>query len=282
MKTKIILIAAGMFAILILAVGLISWKVYKKIVRRPARAYVIAQKRAGAAAAAKQKAPVPKKGKVAKVAIVVDDFGYNMNNVNAFLKLDQPITLSVLPDQPYSAKIAGMAPQHGCEVILHLPLEPHGTKVKEEPDTIRSGMSQAEIVSRLDKEIASVPGITGVSNHMGSKATEDRELMSVILKYLKKRGLYFFDSLTSEKSVCREVAKSAGVKCAKRDIFLDNSNDVAAIEIELRNLDKLARKRGRAIAICHDRKNTVIALAKVMPEMAREGIEFVRLSEMVN
>ena len=249
---------------------------------RPPQGYVIAQKRATVAPAAKKKAPVPKRRKTLKVAIVVDDFGYNMNNVNAFLNIGQPITLSILPDQPYSARIANIARLHGYEVILHLPLEAHGNKVKEEADTIRSGMSRTEIVGRLEKEIASVPGITGVSNHMGSKATEDRELMPVILKYLKKRGLYFFDSLTSEKSVCREVAVSAGVRFARRDIFLDNLNDVAAIEEELRSLGRLARKRGRAIAICHDRKNTVIALGRMMPEMAKEDISFVTLSEMVN
>ena len=41
------------------------------------------------------------------------------------------------------------------------------------------------------------------------------------------------------------------------------------------------RQRGEAIAICHDRKNTAAVLARELPKMAGEGIEFVRLSEMV-
>ena len=104
--------------------------------------------------------------------------------------------------------------------------------------------------------------------------------MTEVLAYLKKHNLYFFDSLTSEKSVCREVAGSVGIPFAKRDIFLDNSNKVDSIKIELADLEKLALKRGRAIAICHDRKNTAIALAKVMPQMVKDGVEFVYLSEM--
>jgi len=44
----------------------------------------------------------------------------------------------------------------------------------------------------------------------------------------------------------------------------------------------LAFKRGRAIAICHDRKNTAAVLARIMPQMEREGIEFVKMSDLVN
>ncbi len=224
---------------------------------------------------------IPKKFKNPKVAIVIDDFGYNMNNVDALLNISEPVTLSILPDLRYSAEIAGLARLRGREAILHLPLEPHRKDVKEEVDTIKSGMSEKEIVIRLAKAISSVPGLSGVSNHMGSKSTEEKDLMTTILKHLKKNNLYFFDSLTSEKSVCREAASLTGVKYARRDMFLDNTNSVEYIEKQLLDLEKLAFKRGRAIAICHDRKNTMIVLARKMPEMAKGGIKFVSLSNMV-
>ena len=229
--------------------------------------------------------PVPavaQPSRAAKVAIVIDDFGYNTNNLAAFFDIKEPLTFSILPNLPHSRDVAERARRHGCEVILHLPLESHRKDVVEEPDTIKPGESRKEVIARLAKDIGSVPGLTGVSNHMGSKATEDKALMSEIFMYLKKHDLYFFDSLTSDKSVCRETAKDAGLRFAKRDIFLDNSNDIQKIGIELADLEKLAFKRGRAIAICHDRKNTASALAKVLPQMVEDGIEFVYLSEMAN
>jgi polysaccharide deacetylase 2 family uncharacterized protein YibQ len=142
-------------------------------------------------------------------------------------------------------------------------------------------MSEPEIDAKLVKELADVGGVRGVSNHMGSKATEDRKVMADIMRYLKKDGLYFFDSLTTPRSICREAAARAGVRYARRDRFLDNDNSPEAIEKQLDNLKALALQRGSAIAICHDRKNTAAALAKKMPEMASEGIEFVYLSEIV-
>lgn len=225
--------------------------------------------------------PIEKVHKRPKVAIVVDDFGYSKKNMDVFLGLKHPITLSILPEQRFTREVAVMAKARGFEVILHLPLESDREDVVEEVDTIRTGMGEKEILLRLKKEISSVPGIDGVSNHMGSKATADRAVMTSIIKYLKLRGLYYFDSLTSSKSVCVAVAKSLGVRTAKRDMFLDNSNNSAAIEKQLADLKALAFRRGEAIAICHDRKNTAAVLAREMPKMASEGIEFVRLSDMV-
>lgn len=215
------------------------------------------------------------------VAIVVDDFGYTMNNVDGFFDIDEPLTLSVLPHERYTKEVVSQARSRGYEVILHLPLESWRNDVKEEAVTIRSGMSEAEIGAKLKKELADVYGVHGVSNHMGSKATEDKKVMSDVMRYLKKDGLYYFDSLTSPRSVCKDAAAELGVRYARRDRFLDNDSKPEAIEKQLDDLKKLAFARGRAIAVCHDRKNTVAALAKKMPEMAAEGIEFVYLSEML-
>jgi polysaccharide deacetylase 2 family uncharacterized protein YibQ len=142
-------------------------------------------------------------------------------------------------------------------------------------------MDDKTIIKTLDAAIMSVPGLKGVSNHEGSKSTEDARIMTAILRELKRKGLYFFDSLTSQKSVCREVAASLGVAYASRDIFLDNESNVDHIKKQLMALRRMAFRKGRVIAICHDRKNTASALSEIMPELAGEGIEFVSLSEMV-
>lgn len=278
MKAKIILISLAAVSMILLVVGVSYWRASPA---RKAPVIRIAMEKP----AVKKKRPAPpapvKKTVKAKVAIVMDDFGYSKNNIETLFGINEPVTLSILPDLRYSREIASMARSRGCEAILHLPLEPHRKDVKEEADTIKGGMSDKEIVERLDKEMLSVPGLEGVSNHMGSKSTEDAALMSVILNHLKARGLYFFDSITSEKSVCEDIARSIGLRYAKRDIFLDNSTDISRIERQVSLLRKLALKRGRAIAVCHDRKNTVAVLAREMPEMAKEGIDFVPVSEMV-
>ena len=229
------------------------------------------------------KAPpvVSKKFNGPRVAIVMDDFGYNLKDLDLLFSIKEPITLSILPNLRYSREIAGLGRSHGKDIILHMPLESLNPNIREEVDTIRVGMSEKDVLERLKKSIESIPGLIGVSNHEGSKATEDKQVMTVISKYLKRSNLYFLDSLTSQKSVCSEIAATIGTRCVRRDMFLDNMDSPDYIEKQLASLKKFAFRKGRAIAICHDRKNTIQVLAKVMPEMASEGIRFVSLSDMV-
>jgi hypothetical protein len=224
---------------------------------------------------------VAKKVSSPKVAIVMDDLGYNIDQMDEIFSIKEMITFSILPNLQFSRAIAKDTVSRGYETILHLPLESHRTDVKEEAGTIKTSMADKEISERINKDISDIPGLKGVSNHMGSKVTEDERSMDIILAELSYKGLYFFDSLVTDKSVAKGAAQKARVRYARRDIFLDNSNDVAAIEKELLKLRSLAFKNGAAIGVCHYRKNTVRALYKVMPEMSREGIKFVKLSELV-
>lgn len=264
---------------LVLGVAFILWKSS----HLPKRKIIVVKKASIAKEAARKRkfTAIQKRYNNPKAAIVVDDFGYNMNNLDRLFAVKRAVTFSVLPNLPYSKRIASLASSKGYEVILHLPLESIDLAAPAETGTIRTDMGEKEILALLDKDIVSVPGLSGVSNHQGSKATEDNRSMSIILSGLKKRSLYFFDSLVTDKSVCREAAARWKVPYAKRDIFLDNENSPEYIEKQMLFLRRAAFKYGSAIAVCHDRKNTITVLNKMMPELAEEGIRFVYLSEMV-
>ena len=216
-----------------------------------------------------------------KVAIVIDDFGYNINSLDELFASKVRVTFSILPNLPFSRRIAELAKSKGYEVILHLPLESNDKAAPTEVGTIKTDMNEKDVNLLLEKDIATVPHLRGVSNHQGSKATCDKLLMTLILRDLKNRKLYFLDSLVTNRSVCREVANSVGVPYAKRDMFLDNMNSQGYIEKQTLILRRLAFRKGKAIAICHDRKNTIAVLNKMMGELSADGINFVYLSDMV-
>ena len=277
MKTKIILIST--LVVLVIASSFLIWRA----THAPKRKIVVVKKAVTVKEIAKKrKLPdIKKRYSNPKVAIVIDDFGYNMNNLDKLFAVKRAVTFSVLPNLTYSKRVALLASSKGYEVILHLPLESSDKTAPTEEGTIKTGMSDNEMLKLLEKDIGSVPGLKGVSNHQGSKATQDKHTMTIILSDLKKRGLYFFDSLVTEKSVCRKAADQAQVPYAKRDMFLDNENYPEYIEKQIILLRKMAFKNGGAIAVCHDRKNTITVLSKMMPELSSEGINFVYLSEMV-
>lgn len=223
----------------------------------------------------------PAQPRRAKVAVVLDDWGYSRRLVPDVLKLNRPVTLAVLPHQPYSAAIAQQVAGSRCEIILHMPMEPRDDDYPREPQILLSGMPSAAARQMLTAAFATVPSAKGLSNHQGSKATEDAALMQTVMQELRRRRLFFLDSLTASQSACEPAAKAAGVPFAQRAVFLDNEEAPEAIRRQLQELAAAARRAGSAVGIGHDKRVTLEVLEQVMPQMERDGIEFVPLSEVV-
>lgn len=223
------------------------------------------------------KIPVALKG---KLAIVLDDWGYNMSNLDMLEEIKYPLTTSVLPDLNYSKAVAEELHRRGFEIILHLPMEPQ-EKYRLEKNTIMTAMDEAGIKNIIVQDLASIAYVKGVSNHMGSAATEDLRTMEIIFKELKKRRLFFLDSLVSSKSICFDLARKVGIGFVKRDVFLDNQEEPGYIHSQINKLKMKAKIYGQAIGIGHDRKITLEILKEVMPEIEKEGYKFVFVSELV-
>jgi len=239
----------------------------------------IAKKRTAKAAFYK-KVPVPVRA-TGRVAIVLDDWGYNKKNVQALLEISQPVTVAVLPNLPFSKIVAVNANANNIEVILHLPLEAHDSNKRPEKGVIKTDMSTKEVLERLQSALDSVPYVKGVSNHMGSKATEDEKLMKLLFVQFKKKNLYFLDSLVTTSSICGKTAAEAGIKFTERSVFLDNENRPEYIAAQLRQAIALAKEKSAVVAIGHDRALTIKTIKNILPEFQREGVKLVYLSEVV-
>lgn len=224
------------------------------------------------------KVPLPIKG---KIAIVIDDWGYNLDNLVLLSQIRYPLTASILPNIAYSKTVALELHKNGSQIILHLPLEPH-EKFRLEQNTILVSMDEATIRNIIQKDLANVPYALGVSNHMGSKATEDLRTTRIVFKELKRRKLYFLDSVVSSKSVASGVARQEHISFAKRDVFLDNEEEPEYIKRQIYKLKTKAEAYGRAIGIGHDRRITLEVLREVMPQLEKEGFKFVFVSDLVN
>ena len=221
--------------------------------------------------------PVTIKG---RIAIVIDDFGYNRNNLPILDRIKYPITAAVLPNLSYSKDMASRLNKRGFEIILHLPMQPHGPQALEK-NTITTTMDASNIKNILDRDLGAISFAKGVNNHMGSLATEDPRVMGDVFKELEGRHLYYLDSFVTPESVCSAKAREMNIAFAQRDIFLDNEDDPEYIKQQIYKLKGVVEKQGYAIGIGHDRKNTLQVLSEVMPELEKEGYRFVPLSELV-
>lgn len=223
------------------------------------------------------------KVKLGKIAIVLDDWGYSLKNREFITDNDFHLTLSVLPFKVFSTEVARLAHQKNKNVIVHMPMEPHNKDdYGLEEKTLLTTMDRNTVIKILDQAFESVPYARGISNHMGSMATENTRLMRVVLDYLRKREMFFLDSLVTPRSVCRKLAQSIRLRYAQRNVFIDNESDRGYIRAQLVKLAVMAKSKGVAIGIGHDRVNTVAVLKEVIPELEAQGYEFVNLSEVVH
>lgn len=226
--------------------------------------------------------PADKKGMKAKLALVIDDFGYTEEPINAYEGIEASLTFAVLPNHPYSKEAANRGYKNDRQIILHLPMEAMSSSAKVEVQTINVTMSDNEIRAMVNELTESVPHIIGVNNHQGSKATSNQRVMKAVLNELAGKGLFFIDSKTLGSSIAYDTAKSVGVRTGENKIFLDNSSDVDEIKKQLRQAGNIALKNGSAIAIGHARVNTAKAIKELVPELEAKGIQLVFASEILN
>jgi Uncharacterized protein conserved in bacteria len=229
--------------------------------------------------------PAPEKPphiqKHARVAIIIDDVGYVTAAADAMLTVPAPLTFSILPFGPYSRKYADAAKERGFEIILHLPLEPMDSKINPGPGLIKRDWTEEQIDNQLSADLEQVPWAIGINNHEGSAGTSDDRLMGILMKEIKRRQLFFVDSMTTAKSVAEKYARLNGLPFARRHVFIDNQKDLASKEAALRELIRIALRDGQAIGIAHVRENSADAIKEMLPEFVKAGIEIVPVSELV-
>lgn len=198
-------------------------------------------------------------------ALLIDDLGYDRFLARRVLALPPPVAVAVLPDAPYSRAIARAAGRAGTDVLVHLPME--AEQVAPATGTLRVDMDTAAFHSRVAHALAAVPGAIGVNNHMGSRLTGERAPMDRLMRQLAAAGsgLVFIDSRTTADSRAEAAARAAGVGVARRDVFLDNVREPAAIAGQVRRWIERARGSGCALAIAHPYPETLRVLERVLP-----------------
>lgn len=218
---------------------------------------------------------------VGRVAIIFDDAGGSLEDLEEIIAVGRPVTVAVLPGLRYSGDVARHARTAGLEVLLHLPLEPEDGDKAMGPGGIAVAMTEEQIAASVRASLAAVPGAVGVNSHMGSRGTADPRVMRAVLRVLKEADLIFVDSVTTPRTVAGALAAEMGVRTASRHVFLDNEDDPAAIAAQLRLALERARRTGQAVAIGHAGRRTAQVLRRMLGEFDTAGIALVPASALV-
>jgi polysaccharide deacetylase 2 family uncharacterized protein YibQ len=215
-----------------------------------------------------------------RIAIVIDDMGLDLKDSARAIELPPAITLSFMPYATRLHQQAEDAQEAGHELLLHMPMEPVGHD-DPGPGALLTGLPPEEVRARFDAALASFTGFDGVNNHMGSKFTADAAGMEIVADELQPRHLFFLDSRTSPKSVGESVAKQHGVPAIARDVFLDDELTLKSVNQQLAETERVARRKGFAVAIGHPHPVTLQALEAWLPDAEKKGFVFVPLRTLV-
>jgi len=187
--------------------------------RAPSRVVV---KQQASRRAGPRSAPQIQPKKTKRIVLIVDDVGYDDRRLRTLIALEPKLTFAIIPGTPNARKSAEMLRQNGFEVLCHLPMEPLGYPgLSAGNGAILTSMSSAQIREQTRKSLRSVPFARGVNNHMGSRATTDRRVMTAVMSVpllvsvcLSRRGSRIA-SMRPSNSERRAIASAANAGAAR-------------------------------------------------------------------
>lgn len=215
------------------------------------------------------------------IVLILDDVGFDHQPLTSAMTIDPNVNFAVLPNGTRSMEFASTLHSRGFELLCHLPMEPEGfPRISPGDGAVLTTMSDAQIATATRANIEAIRFARGVNNHMGSRATADRRVMTDVLGALPK-GMYFIDSKTTGNSLAGALAHTMRVKTASRNVFLDDVQDIAVIRRQLAELASTAASHGVSVGIGHMYPSTIKVLTEDAPKLRAEGFRFVRASEVV-
>jgi polysaccharide deacetylase 2 family uncharacterized protein YibQ len=228
-----------------------------------------------------QASPPQAPGSAQRVAVIVDDLGGRRDVFDLLRDIRRPLTVAVLPGLPLSEWTAREAAAAGMEVILDLPMEPYRfPEVDPGPGALLMTMSPQELQAQIGAHLASVPGAVGVTNHMGSRMTEDRARMRTVVEVLAGRRLFLVDGLASNLSLAYDEAKSLGLRAGRRQVIVDHKGGEAGDRVRWDEVAWWAERRGEVIVIAHGHPLTARLLREYVTRWEARGIRLVPVSQL--
>ncbi|AQW88280.1 divergent polysaccharide deacetylase [Campylobacter pinnipediorum subsp. caledonicus] len=192
-----------------------------------------------------------------KLAIVIDDVA-NRHHVDMIRSVGIKMTPSFFPKTKHHLDTPKLAKEFEFYMI-HLPMQAQHFS-SPEINTLNVQDSEKLIDKKIKDIRADFPNAKFMNNHTGSKFTSDFSAMEKAYKAFIKYDFIFIDSKTISTTKVKKVAKKYKKPYISRDVFLDDKDNKASINEEIKNAINTAKQKGYAIAIGHPRKNTIEVL----------------------
>ncbi len=216
-----------------------------------------------------------------KLVIIIDNLGDQEQPGLKVANLPDEVACSILPHGRFSAQIAELCHAKNKTVILNTPMQAENNYPLG-AGGLHAGMPKQEFIKTLMDDMASVPYIQGLDNHMGSLLTAKTQPMNWLMQTIKPHGLFFLDNKTSPHSVVESLAKANQVSYIGRDVFLDDQRTPAAVHKQFSEALQIAKRYGVAIVVAHPYAVTLDYLQATLPHLSAQGYQLVSMPDILN
>lgn len=218
-----------------------------------------------------------------RMAIVVGGLGLSQTGTQyAIETLPEEITLAFAASGNSLQRWLQEARRAGHEVLLQVPFEPFDYPDNNPgPHTLVVDDGGQQNLADLHWALGRITNYTGIMNFMGGRFLSDAAATETVMRDLAKRGVLFLDDGTAAQTVTGAIASAIGVPYAEGDMVIDNDLNRVEVLKRLDELERVARRNGKAIAIASAFDVSVDAVAAWANEARARGIEIVSVSALV-
>ncbi|MBI5836406.1 MAG: divergent polysaccharide deacetylase family protein [Candidatus Eisenbacteria bacterium] len=218
----------------------------------------------------------------ARMALLLEDTEPGRDALLAgYMGLGGPLTFGVLP-APGAHRRCQTITAGGGEVLLYLPMEgkaPPGAN--EATPAVLVDMRPDEVRQRVAENLREVTGAAGIVNYRGQLATQDPVVMRAVMEEVRRRGLFFVDAATSDRSAAQAAAVQAGAECLEETVRLDAAGSGPdALRAKLEEAAATALRRGSVVAMGRMTPELLEVLRKELPQLRARGILIVKASDL--
>ena len=219
-----------------------------------------------------------------KIALVMTGLGLSAKATQAAISgLPQAVTIGLLPYAADAPRWLSAARGAGHEVVLQVPMEPFDFPDSDPgPHTLRTASATSANTERLNWALTRFTGYAGVTNLLGDRFLSDSDALAPILSTLSRRGLYFYDTGSTLRSVVPSVAGGLGAPFAQGMTNIDTIQTALEIDRRLAELENAARTHGSAVGTAFVYPVSVERIALWAKSLQSRGFVLVPVSAIVN
>lgn len=225
-----------------------------------------------------------KTGRLAVVVAYTD--GIHRRVVERLSEFTRPLNFALLPWASGAGNLARDVARGNHEVIALLPVQPKSFTgdITRRRAVLRSHSAQANrgIVEDVLGSLPTAGGVLGYPGDRGGLPEDEAEMLAPVLDELGRRDKYYVDARGTAGSSAGPENRDDGSGRLRAWGILDPVYNPVIISMNLERASLSALENAHAIVVADARPHTLQVLMNQMAHLETRGIEFVRVSDLLD